>query len=41
MVDPSLWFLRGKFHPEMGSPSGGIKQGKGGKNKPLSSFKGQ
>jgi len=32
MVAPSLYFLRGKFHPEIlrGSPSGGIKQGRGG-----------
>ena len=33
VVAPSLQFLWGKFHPEIlrGSPSGGVKQGKGGK----------
>ena len=32
-VAPSLYFLRGKFNPEIltGSLSGGVKQGRGGK----------
>jgi len=40
---PSLQYLRVKFHPEIlrGSPRWGVKQGRGGENKPFSSFKRQ